>query len=286
MTIAAGFMHKDGIVLCSDTQQEEGTTKYNGPKAGAIDIPFGKIAFAFAGHADFATTAIQACGRALKEVPPDRTISVLAESVESEYRRLVFDHPDYGNDENIRYWLLISLWQQSTKSCSLWVTQEHSLHSCFESFRAVGIGTDLANVLIRPFINDKLSELETLTLMAFTMARVKENVPGCGGVSQYIAMDNDGSTSSVMNISLDEVERVSSLYDKAAHDLLLSMNMEDDATYNRAAMGFISQALVVRENWRRIRRTNPEVRRYLGRTKGEMSHPLPLPELLAKSGES
>jgi hypothetical protein len=163
MTIAAGFMHKSGIILCSDTQQEGGATKYHGPKAGIIDIPYGKIAFAFAGSSDFATTAIQSCGSRLKSVAPDDTIRVLTEEVESEYRRLIFSHPCYATDPNLPYWLLIALWQKATDTCSLWVTQEHSLHSCFESFRAVGIGTDLANVLMRPFITDRLSELEALT---------------------------------------------------------------------------------------------------------------------------
>jgi len=278
MTIAAGFMHRDGILLCSDTQQEAGTNKFNGPKAGIIDIPYGKIAFAFAGHADFATTAIQACGSRLKSVPPDDTIRVLIDEVESEYRRLVFSHPNYSTDHNLQYWLLISLWQKSTESCSLWVAEEHSLHNCFEAFRAVGIGTDLANVLVRPFIADRLSEMETLTLMAFMMARVKDNVPGCGGISQYIAMGNDGNANSIFSISLDEVERVSALYDKAAHDLLLSMNIDDDGTYNRAAMNFISQALIVRDNWKRIRKANPEVRRYLGLTRDERLRQPPLPE--------
>jgi hypothetical protein len=118
------------------------------------------------------------------------------------------------------------------------------------------------------------------------MARVKDNVPGCGGVSQYIAMGNDGNASSVLNISLDEVERVSALYDKAAHELLLSMNIDDDATYNRAAMAFISQALVVRENWRRIRMTNPEVRRHLGLTRDDRLRQPPSPDSPEGSGES
>jgi hypothetical protein len=87
--------------------------------------------------------------------------------------------------------------------------------------------------------------------MAFMMARVKDCVPGCGGMSHYIAMGNDGNTSAVINISLDEIEKVSAFYHKASHELLFSMNIDDDDTYNRAAMSFISQALIVRENWKR-----------------------------------
>lgn len=268
MTIAAGFVYRDGIVLCSDTQQEAGTSKYHGPKVGIADIPYGKIAFAIAGHADFATNALQSCSAKLASVDPKDTVTVLSEVLDSEYRRLVLTHPLVKDDPNLPYWLLIALWQEKTKSCSLWVTQEHSLHSCFEPFRAVGIGTDMANVIVRPFEDDAMqfSEAQALTLLAYMMARVKDTVPGCGGISQYISIRNDGNTSSLINISLEEVEKVSALYDKAAHGLLLSMNDDDDAGFNRQVGSFISQAAIVRGNWKRIRQTNPQLREVIGMT--------------------
>jgi hypothetical protein len=34
MTIAAGFIHADGVLLCSDTQMEGGATKFQAPKIG------------------------------------------------------------------------------------------------------------------------------------------------------------------------------------------------------------------------------------------------------------
>ena len=188
MTIAAGFFHRDGIVLCSDTQQETGMAKFHGPKVAVTDIPFGKIAFAFAGHSDFATTAIQSCSTRLADVSPEDTVHVLADVVESEYRRLVFSHPCFDTDPSLWYGLIVALWEESKKSCSLWVTQEHSLHSCFEPFRAIGTGTDLANLIIMPFIDDQLSESKALTLMAYMMARAKDTVAGCGGISQYMAI--------------------------------------------------------------------------------------------------
>jgi hypothetical protein len=278
VTIAAGFVHQNGIVLCSDTQQEAGASKYHGPKVGIVDIPYGKIAFAMAGHSDFATAAIQACSARLASVPPSDTIRVLAEVIESEYRRLVFTHPLFETDHNLPYWLLLAIWQESSNTCSMWVTQEHSLHSCFQGFRAVGIGTDMANVIMRPVENDPLSESDALTLMAYMMARVKDTVPSCGGISQYISIDNDGHVSALVNIALEEVEKVSALYDKEAHRLLLSMNDEDEETFNQRAASFLLQANSVRENWKRIRRSNPEVRRYLGLTTTERSRQQPSQE--------
>jgi hypothetical protein len=286
MTIAAGFSHGSGIVLCADTQQEAGTGKFHGPKVGVSDIPYGKIAFAMAGNAAFATTAVQSCAAALGTTTPSKTISVMVEVLESEYRRLVFTHPLYTTDPNLWYAIIIALWQESTKTCSLWVTQEHSIHSCFEHFCAVGAGTDLANVIVRPFADDALTEQRTLTLMAYMMARVKDNVAGCGGISQYISLSDDGACSSLINISLDEVEKVAALYDKAVHELLLFINEDDYEAFSRGLTHFGYQAHALRDNWSRIRRTNPEVRRFLGLTKDERSRQRPSPESPEESGES
>lgn len=278
MTIAAGFVHKDGVLLCSDTQQEGGATKFHGPKVGVTDIPYGKIAFAFAGHCDFATTAIQSCVSRLRKVSAADTINALTVVVEAEYRRLVFNHPCFLTDPGIPYWLLISLWQRSTKSTSLWVTQEHSLHSCFEFFRPVGIGTDLANVIVRPFIGDDLTEEGVMALAAYMMARVKDTVSGCGGVSQYIAIRNDGIASSLISIPLEEIEKVAAAYDKAAHSLLLSMNGDDGVRFEAELEQFSNNARNVRELWSKIRKTNPEVRQYLGSTRPDQSSQQPSQE--------
>lgn len=44
MTIAAGFPHRDGVLLCSDSQQVASIAKFYGPKLGFTEIPYGKIA--------------------------------------------------------------------------------------------------------------------------------------------------------------------------------------------------------------------------------------------------
>jgi hypothetical protein len=49
MTIAAGFLHADGILLCSDSQMEGAAIKFQAPKIGMFEFLGGKIGFAFAG---------------------------------------------------------------------------------------------------------------------------------------------------------------------------------------------------------------------------------------------
>ena len=276
MTIAAGFPHADGVLLVSDPQQEGGTTKYYGPKVGFAEIPFGKIACAFAGHAVFATTAIQSCVAKLQNTPPKDTISDLAGVVEREYRRLVFQHPDYGKDYDLQYWLLISLWSRERKETSLWVTQEHALQSCF-GFQAIGSGLDLANVIVRPFTGYQMTEENALILAAYMMAMVKANVSGCGGESQFVSMRNDGSVPVVISMNLDEIEVVAAAYDKAAHTLLFAIADDDQANFEQAIAQFSAQARMVRQHWKTIKTANPAILEHLQSNTADPSPPPPSP---------
>jgi 20S proteasome alpha/beta subunit len=190
MTIAAGFVHKDGVLLCSDTQQEGGAIKIHSPKIGVFNCPGGKLGFALAGNVRFAISTIQTCAQQLRQTEASNTISVLEAVLDREYRRLVYQHPDYGKDESIPYWLLISFWSSQSNTTSLFMTEGHALVSSFESFQAIGSGFELATVLARPFIYDEMKEEESLILAAYVLARVKDNVPGCGGDSQFVSMKN------------------------------------------------------------------------------------------------
>lgn len=97
-TTIAGFVYKDGILLCSDTQQEGGAIKIHASKIGLFECLAGKFAFAFAGNVRFAISAIQQCRQALHEVEADAAVSTLRDVLEREYQRVVYQHPDNEKD--------------------------------------------------------------------------------------------------------------------------------------------------------------------------------------------
>lgn len=257
MTIAAGFVYSGGILLCSDTQQEGGLIKLHGPKIAHFECPYGRIGFAMAGHMNFARSAVQHCQAGLATVEPKDTISTLETILEREYRRAVYTHPDYGKDDGIPYWLIVSLWSRVAKTTALFYTQDHMMESCFERFHAIGSGFELANVLARPFIFDQMNEDDALIHGAYVLARVKDCVAGCGGESQFVAMRDDGTIDPIAQINLDQIADVAAAYDKAAHSLLFSMGGEGDEDFNRALDVFGSQARGTRDYWRKLRRLRP-----------------------------
>src|SRR5712691_12788491 len=135
-----------------------------------FECPGGRLGFALAGITGSAISAIQKCAKALENTEPENTITKVEEILEREYRRAIFEHPDYGSDPNLDYHLLISFWSRMTNSVSLFKTQQHILHACYGS-GCIGIGFELANVLIRPFFADTLGEHDTLILAAYTLAQ-------------------------------------------------------------------------------------------------------------------
>jgi hypothetical protein len=286
MTIAAGFWHRNGVLLCSDSQQEGGSTKIYGPKIGFFECPGGKIGIAFAGNVRLALSAIDHCSSRLKSVPPSDTVAELDAELETCYRRAVFSHPLYGKDEALGYSLLISFWDRGRQASSMFVTQEHTMSACYDRFQAIGIGFELANVLARPFAFDEMEEEEVLALAAYVLAQVKENVPGCGGISQFIAMRNDGAVSPRLSIVTEQIEDIAARYDKAAHRLLFSMIGSGDMAFNEAMLEFGNTARDLKDAWRKARDSNPEVSRYLLLTKDVPSRPQPSPEPPARSDES
>jgi hypothetical protein len=176
-------------------------------------------------------------------------------------------------------------WSRSRNMVSLFVTHEHIVDACYGS-EFIGIGFELANVLTRPFFGDILSEHDTLILAAYTLAQVKNNVPGCGGDSMYISMRHDGTASPVLHLVMDQIEAVAARYEKAAHSLLFAMGVDDGDRLNRELEEFSDRARGLSSAWRSIRDSNPAVSRYRRLTTVGQSPEPPSPESPAKSDES
>ena len=262
MTIAAGFMHTDGVLLCSDTQMEGGAIKFQAPKIGMFECVGGKLAFAIAGNVDFAISAVQKISDHVKDLDAELVIPELEVVHEREYRRTVFEHPKYKSQaDTLAYSLLVSFWSRSRNLVFLFMTHEHIVHACYGS-EFIGIGFELANVLTRPFYSDPLSEHDTLMLAAYTLAQVKNNVPGCGGASMYVSMRHDGTATPVTSIMVDQIEHVAAPYDKATRTLLFAMAGDNDDRLNKELEEFAKHSRELSEQWRKIREATPAIALY------------------------
>ena len=74
MTIAAGFVTRDGVLLCADTQFTGGAKVYR-HKIRAFTLNDGTIlVFALAGHLDYAVMAIEECLEAIDAVAVQKSL--------------------------------------------------------------------------------------------------------------------------------------------------------------------------------------------------------------------
>jgi hypothetical protein len=111
MTMAAGFVVQDGIVLCTDCLYSGGV-KIHGKKIFPLPLNGGAVAFALAGHEPFAKRAIEECYSFLDGNRDfQRSVAGIKDTVEAAlkkfYEEFVFTRPK-DERENVRFQLLVA----------------------------------------------------------------------------------------------------------------------------------------------------------------------------------
>lgn len=107
MTIAAGFLCSDGVLLCADTEHTGWAAKSHHSKVDHFEVPGGKVCFALAGASDLAWSAIQKCKKQLEATPSNDLVADVETILDTEYRRNVLGHPNYTGFD---YSLLLGIW--------------------------------------------------------------------------------------------------------------------------------------------------------------------------------
>lgn len=251
MTIAAGFVNQDGVLLCADTEQEHGSTKFYSPKIGSFPCAAGMIGFAFAGNSAFSLSAIQKCSDHLKNISnPDDVVQELEKVLDRQYRKMVYAHPGRLSDWNIPYWLLLCFYALGREP-SLFVTHETTMRPVLD-FECVGIGKDLAHYLVSTTYTTSLSEDNTIRLASYMMNRVKNYVPGCGGPSTFLVIRKNGEVKSVNSQEATQVDEVAEEFDHAARALFFAATDSNlpDSEFEREANAFTSWMMSYRQFWR------------------------------------
>ncbi len=256
MTIAAGFVCEGGVLLCADTEHTGWTSKFHDSKLDHFEIPGGKIAFALAGHSSFAWSAIQKCRDRLQGVAPQDIMVELEQLLETEYRRHVLGHPNYTD---VGYELLIAVWAPPER-VALYATSETCIRKV-DAFECIGIGRELASFIIRPTFLRFMPERKALSLAAYALVEVKESISGCGGMSVYLLLQNDGNVGSLTSLhkgKCEQLEEYSKTYDLITRELLMALTDEDteDSDFERYLTEIFNQRILqVRHEWTKQRQT-------------------------------
>ncbi len=188
MTIAVGLVHREGVLLCADTELTGQASKSYAAKVRHFECKWGRIGIAYAGNEDNAAVVSEKLEKALKSLRIKDTLPKIEEIVEVQYRRLVYRNP---NPNNADYALLLVL-RPKGKQASLYVTSEIAVRA-INTYRIIGIGDALGEQLIEPGFGMGGTSEAALLLAVNAITLVKRRVSFCGGPSMYLDLRNDGT---------------------------------------------------------------------------------------------
>ena len=153
MTIAAGFLYKGGLALCTDTQFT-GQFKIHGTKLLRHEYDDGsKSVFATVGHASYARMCAQIVEDQITDTPKDdRTLTTmklfLIAGVKLLHQDHIFRHPDRAD---LAVQFLVGFWSAKDRALGFYMTDETAVvrlrgYVCIGSGATIGRATFCAQV--------------------------------------------------------------------------------------------------------------------------------------------
>jgi 20S proteasome alpha/beta subunit len=219
MTIAAAFKYQNGILLTTDTQHTyPGMMKLSRPKLIQLDFPEhdAKIAIAIAGDVSFATMAAEDIERAL----PAKGFS--QESVQNCIREVVLDtfqkHILPFNKTEYSFDLLCAVWTKA-EGLQLFQTNQTSI-TVAKDYGLIGLGLYLAQFLSEPYYSAMKTRDEAFMFAVDTLRKVKAHVDGCGGNTDVLWLEDDGTWKKVWSLEVESTEQFSKDFGDMAEALV------------------------------------------------------------------
>ncbi|HLW81145.1 MAG TPA: hypothetical protein VKS20_03795 [Candidatus Acidoferrales bacterium] len=249
MTIAAGILCQDGMVLCADTEE----TITEGRKAQASKLRMWQIAYpldsncdahrdiritiglAGAGHSDWIAAFIQGIDHhVVEDVPDDFNVEIFEKRLKEyteqfflKYIRAYAENPDHRPQA---YMLVLA---QFPKVRAIYRVHENLVLKTEDEnfFLAVGAGAPVFQNLMRLLLGDcpayrlPWTMDEMVPLVTYVMDKVKSEVPGCGGNSHIMKIGKDWEHEDIpirrikeLEIQQTDIER--EMYRKFAEKLM------------------------------------------------------------------
>lgn len=271
MTIAAGFLGKDGAVLCADTQLTiPGMLKYPESKVVAFKEHRWQPVFVYAGDPAFSKASIARLAEKIAQndlARPDlfHTIAEECKKIHEEFYPL-YEQPS----DKLELSLLFAL---RTSPVSLFQVRGPVL-ARLESYECLGAGTYLARAIASDFYQPTMPCREIVKMAAYLLMKVKTHVDYCGGTSQIFVIsdpEEDFLDLEAWGVYTEEVERPERMFTDFQMASSLVMLALPDAATQPAAFEANWDKLkgVIRECRNRLledrRKAEDEARRLLGR---------------------
>lgn len=261
MTIAAGLLCQDGIVLCADTELTLPTSKASRGKifTAAHGSNDAAMLIACAGDYDFCKAALQYMEPALlTDAAP--TVEDLQSAIESAIED-VYEHHIYPNKLSSRHIELIGAMWGRVGGYRLVKTADTAVIRV-DRYEVAGTGGELGEYILKRMYRDGMRLSEAVALAIYILNEVKQRGMGCGGESQVSVLRSDGAMFEVsrkqvaeVEQSIDQMEKYQRLIFAVTFDLDRSEeNLQDAITHAAKGLRMLRGPMATIEA---LRRANP-----------------------------
>jgi len=214
MTVAVGFQCKDGIVLAADREISTPSVKVDGPKAWYHRFPADathpvlRVGIVGAGDYAFIRYASELIDRSLRLMVDTNgapTVDDAASVIQDVINHVHHDHlyPVGQALERPTIDLLVGISVAAgVRPCRTSLTAMTKV----SDYEAVGIGSDLANFLVKRTKGGRVSTANAVFWASEVLMHAKHYVPGCGGGSDVIILYTGGGGGLVKEARIREHE--------------------------------------------------------------------------------
>jgi 20S proteasome alpha/beta subunit len=249
VTIAAGILCTDGMVLCADTEHtitEDRKAQASKMRVWQMVYPLDDdetdirltIGFAGAGYADWVAAFIQGIDSDVLDDVPDGFDIEMFETLLKKYAEAFFDKYIRAYAENPSHRPqahMVILTQFSDKRRDIFRVHENLVLRTEEnSFVAVGAGAPVFQTLAKSLLGEipayktVWTMKEAASIAVYIMDRVKSEVPGCGGNSHIVMIGRDGEqheipTKTIKELEIHHAEVEAEMYGKLALEIVKTL---------------------------------------------------------------
>lgn len=239
MTIAAGFVCSDGVVLCSDTLLSA-NFRQQGPKAWVV-WKDSRVALAVAGAGNYVLLKLareallrrmtQLRRNTRKPLDPGR---IQHEVIEPVIASIHDDHVDKATewDRANGYGLSLLVAVQEGGIATLYETDRRACSKVL-SFACVGSGAPIGNYVASTTFTSVLASSWGEMAAAYVIQQAKAYGDDCGGDTAIIVLPNDGK---VEELSLDRIRKLEAagfdIHKAVARLLVANTDKNDEDLFN------------------------------------------------------
>jgi len=184
VTIAAGFICKDGILICADREESSGTSKKAVEKIVTLHADPWNMTVATVGSGPAGDLAVKRLRQAFVRafIPTQKTADLLAKHEQIIIDVLTKVHEDHiwknpATDHAIK--LIIGISFQDLRRQFLYLT-DGNIPQLVETYCCAGYGEDLCTYFAERLYREGLTKDEMILLASFIFREVNASVQFCG----------------------------------------------------------------------------------------------------------